>query len=152
MKTISSLPFSLFIAYQYLFAHLRQYNSICWLICCSVDFIMRNCWIPICLIFEQIGSQCIRIKGEYTFCRELSQHFQLIQETIQRSLMLCSRGNEILAKLLQIFRFDRCQIDTDDAVADVLMQRCRWVFLQVSIFPAQVVQARFFIPYYMPTA
>ena len=44
-------------------------------------------------------------------------------------------------QVLQIFGFDCCQIDTDDAVSDVLIQRCSWVFLHRSIFPAQVIQA-----------
>ena len=60
--------------------------------------------------------------------------------------MLCSRTDKISAKFLQIFGFDCCQIDTDDAVADVLIQRYGWVFLQVSIFPAKVVQTCLLVP------
>ena len=51
-----------------------------------------------------------------------------------------------MSKLFQIFWFDCCQIDPDGAVSEVLIQRRRRIFLQVSIFPAKVIQTGFFIP------
>ena len=60
--------------------------------------------------------------------------------------------NEVFAKLLQIFWLYSCQIDPDDAVSDVFIQRCCWVFLQVSVFPAQVVQTCLLIPDQMSAA
>ena len=90
---------------------------------------MGYCRVACFFIFEQIGIQCICIKGEYTFFRELLQHFQLIQEAIQRTSVSCRRIDEVPAQLLQISRVHSHQIHPDDTVTNILVQRYGSVLL-----------------------
>lgn len=66
--------------------------------------------------------------------------------------MLSSGINECFAKLFQMFLFHSSQINSDDIVADLLIQRYGSILFYRCIFIAEVAQASLFIANHMFTA